>query len=103
MDGNDLYQALWRCRICGSAALLADSHRHCPNCSHARDYEETELPDWDALSTLEGHRFTGAEHDCCDQGWAATARFCGRCGSTLVPRATQAVAPTLVPFAAAAG
>lgn len=37
------YEPLWKCRICGSDGLLASTHAHCPNCSHERDYEATEL------------------------------------------------------------
>lgn len=77
------FEPVWRCRICCSSGLLSESHTHCANCGHKRDYEAVEFPDWDDLVTAEDHRFTGQEPGCCGRSWSDLARFCGQCGSTL--------------------
>ena len=86
---NDNTESLWRCRICGSGALLSESHAHCPNCSHERDWEEVELPGWDELASRADHRFTGTAFYCCDVGWSSQARYCGCCAERLVHTAPR--------------
>lgn len=77
------FQPLWRCDLCGSDGLLAESHRHCGNCGHARDSEPARFPAWDELVPPAEHRFHGDGIHCCGQGWALLARHCGGCGQSL--------------------
>ena len=74
----------WQCRICASSQLLWDEHRHCPNCSHERDYEEPVFAVFGASFDTAGHCFEGNEAHCCGKGWSDTARYCGSCGTRLV-------------------
>lgn len=77
------YEPEWRCDLCGSDRLLAESHVCCPNCGHARDAEPIRFPHWDELPAQHLHRFDGSARSCCEAGWSAHARHCGHCGRRL--------------------
>lgn len=88
------YEPTWQCRLCGSEGLLAESHRHCANCGHARDEEIVTFPGWDDLVPAALHRFHGAAFHCCGRGWSCDARHCGVCGEDLVSAAPFPLAVT---------
>lgn len=78
------FEPTWRCRLCGSKGLLAETHRHCCNCGHARDEEPIRFPEWDELVAPSDHRFHGTDLPCCDRSWSLAARHCGTCGTRFV-------------------
>lgn len=77
------FQALWACRRCHAAGLLAESHRYCPHCGTRRAAERAFFPDWDDLVSVSTHRYHGVAVPCCGQVWSTRAAFCGACGHRL--------------------
>lgn len=73
--------AFWTCRICTSGGL-SPHHACCPNCSHARDWDDVD----ERAELADPLRFAGQVYTCCGEGWSEAARFCGACGDRLRKR-----------------
>jgi ribosomal protein S27AE len=76
---------LWDCRFCGTKKLLGKTHRFCPNCGSAQDPGWRYFPSDDEKVAVRDHVYTGADKICpaCGSLSAASAEFCGACGSPL--------------------
>lgn len=84
-DQERVYEMLWDCRFCGSSRLLGKTHRFCPNCGGAQDPAWRYFPSDDEKVAVQDHTFVGADKICpaCGSLSAASATFCGACGSPL--------------------
>ncbi|MBI5670318.1 MAG: zinc ribbon domain-containing protein [Chloroflexi bacterium] len=84
-DQERVYEMLWDCRFCGTARLLGKTHRFCPNCGGAQDPAWRYFPSDDEKVAVQDHTFVGVDKICpaCGSLSAASAQFCGACGSPL--------------------
>ena len=83
-------EALWDC-VCGTRALLADTHVHCPVCG-ATQCGEPRRPSWRDRATAESHPLCGTERECavCGVSHGVGAQYCGHCG-VILPEARTLV------------
>ena len=90
-DQEKVYEMLWDCRFCGATKLLGKTHRFCPNCGGAQDPGWRYFPSDYEKVAVQDHTFVGVDKICpaCGSLSAASAQFCGACGSPL-ERAVEA-------------
>jgi hypothetical protein len=90
-DQERIYEMQWDCRFCGTKKLLGKTHRFCPNCGGAQDPGWRYFPSDDEKVAVQDHTYVGADKICpaCGSLSAASAEFCGACGSPL-ERAVEA-------------
>src|SRR5687768_8288081 len=83
-DGN-VYEMLWDCKFCGTKKLLGKTHRFCPNCGGQQDPSCRYFPADAEKVAVQDHVYVGADKICpaCQSVSAASAEFCGNCGSPL--------------------
>jgi hypothetical protein len=83
-DGN-VYEMMWDCKFCGTKKLLGKTHRFCPNCGGQQDPSWRYFPADSEKVAVKDHVFVGADRVCpaCQSLSAASAEFCGNCGSPL--------------------
>lgn len=86
-----VYEMQWDCKFCGTKKLLGKTHRFCPNCGAQQDASWRYFPSDDEKVAVQDHIYVGADKICpaCQSLNAASAEFCGNCGSPL-DRAAQA-------------
>ncbi|MBT9313561.1 hypothetical protein [Leptothoe kymatousa] len=80
-----VYQMLWDCQFCGTAKLLAKTHRACPKCRAPQDPSRRYLPSDADTVEVKNYTFQGKDKQCaaCDALNGATANFCRSCGTSL--------------------
>jgi hypothetical protein len=83
-DGK-VYEMQWDCKFCGTKKLLGKTHRFCPNCGGQQDPSWRYFPADSEKVAVQDHVFVGADKVCpaCKSLSAASAEFCGNCGSPL--------------------
>lgn len=83
-DGK-VYEMQWDCKFCGTKKLLGKTHRFCPNCGGQQDPSWRYFPADSEKVAVQDHVYVGADKICpaCQSVSAASAEFCGNCGSPL--------------------
>jgi hypothetical protein len=79
------YEMLWSCGFCGTAKLLAVTHRYCPECGAPQDPTRRYFPSDEDKVAVQNHVYVGADRTCpaCQAPQSARARHCAHCGSPL--------------------
>jgi len=82
MGGEKTYEMMWDCGACGTTALLAMSHTHCPSCGIPQDTQWRYFPADEDRVAVEDHTFVGKDRVCdaCGTACSARAQFCPACG-----------------------
>jgi double zinc ribbon protein len=87
--GSKIYEMQWDCKFCGTKKLLGKTHRFCPNCGGQQDPTWRYFPSDTEKVAVQDHVYVGADKICpaCQTLNAATAEFCGNCGSPMTKAA----------------
>jgi hypothetical protein len=85
VKADNVYEMLWDCKFCGTKKLLGKTHRFCPNCGGQQDPSWRYFPSDSEKVAVKDHVYVGADKICpaCQSVSAASAEFCGNCGSPL--------------------
>ncbi|MCP4695492.1 MAG: zinc ribbon domain-containing protein [Gammaproteobacteria bacterium] len=83
------YEMLWNCQYCGTAKLLGNTHKFCPNCGGPQAPDARYFPADDEKIAVRDHEYVGADLVCpaCQNPNAGNAEFCTQCGGPLTDAA----------------
>ncbi len=83
-SSGGVFEMLWDCGFCGTAALLGKTNRYCPSCGAPQDETKRYFPEA-GKEVAANHAFEGVDLKCpaCSTPNGAKANNCRHCGSPL--------------------